>query len=134
MLFLFFKLKLFFNPIESRNYIEVCGDGYKYGDLKKIFEETDVLVAPSLCYETFGFTVLEALSFGTPVIVTKNVGAKDIVGTCGIVINPDSPEELADAITSINNRKAKMSSEIISNDNIVTMDEFYKNMNSLYSE
>ena len=30
-------------------------------------DETDIMVAPSIWYETFGFTVLEALSYGVPV-------------------------------------------------------------------
>ena len=32
-----------------------------------------------MCDETFGFTTLEALSFGLPVITTKHVGAKDLI-------------------------------------------------------
>ena len=39
----------------------------------------DVLIVPSIWKETFGFVVLEALSYGVPVIVSDNVGAKDIV-------------------------------------------------------
>ncbi|WP_367333041.1 glycosyltransferase [Limosilactobacillus sp.] len=39
----------------------------------------DVLVLPSLCHETFGFVVLEALLQGTPCLVSNTVGAKDIV-------------------------------------------------------
>lgn len=39
----------------------------------------DLVVVPSQYYETFGFNTLEALSFGKPVIVTENVGAKDLV-------------------------------------------------------
>ena len=39
----------------------------------------DVLVVPSIWKETFGFVVLEALSYGVPVIVSDNVGAKDVV-------------------------------------------------------
>ncbi|WP_418895929.1 hypothetical protein [Sellimonas intestinalis] len=30
-------------------------------------------------YKTFGFTVLEALSYGVPVLVSENVGAKDLL-------------------------------------------------------
>ena len=52
---------------------------YNYDDLQTIFENTDVLIAPSILYETFGFTVLEALSYGVPVIISGNVGAKDIL-------------------------------------------------------
>lgn len=39
----------------------------------------DVLVVPSLWHETFGYVVLEALLEGTPCLVSKNVGSKDLV-------------------------------------------------------
>ena len=42
---------------------------YSYMELDRIFDETDILVVPSLWHETFGFTVLEALSYGVPVIM-----------------------------------------------------------------
>ena len=44
-------------------------------------EDMFALSQPALIkwYETFGFTVLEALSYGVPVMVTDSVGAKDIV-------------------------------------------------------
>ena len=47
--------------------------------MKNIFDVTDLLVVPSQWYETFGYTVLEALSYGVPVQVTDKVGAKDLV-------------------------------------------------------
>ena len=55
---------------------------------------TDVLIAPSVGYDTFGFTVLEALSYGIPVIVSDHVGAKDIVGKSGVVVKAGSLNEL----------------------------------------
>jgi len=54
-------------------------DGYNYRDLESIFDKTDLLVAPSICYETFGFTVLEAISYGVPVLVSESVGSKDLI-------------------------------------------------------
>jgi glycosyltransferase involved in cell wall biosynthesis len=39
----------------------------------------DMLVVPSLWNETFSFVTTEALSYGTPVLVSSTVGAKDIV-------------------------------------------------------
>ena len=45
----------------------------------QVFDDIDLLVVPSVCYETFSFVTLEALSYGTPVLVSDHVGAKDIV-------------------------------------------------------
>ena len=66
-----------------------------------------MLVAPSIWYETFGFTVLEALSYGLPVIVSDHVGAKDIVGDNGIIISSGNVDELKNAIQALD-RKIKV--------------------------
>ena len=62
-----------------------------------------ILVAPSIWYETFGFTVLEALSFGIPVIVSDHVGAKDIVGNAGIIVKAGDISELKNVIEALIN-------------------------------
>ena len=67
-------------------------------NLHKRFDKTDVLVAPSIWYETFGFTVLEALSYGVPVIVSDHVGAKDIIGDNGVIVKAGDVSELKNAI------------------------------------
>lgn len=43
---------------------------------KQVYDEMDVLVVPSQWRETFGMVVLEALSYGVPVLVSEYVGAK----------------------------------------------------------
>jgi glycosyltransferase involved in cell wall biosynthesis len=48
-------------------------------DFEKVFSEMDLLIVPSICKETFSLVALEALSYGVPVMVSDNVGAKDIV-------------------------------------------------------
>lgn len=81
-----FLLDVHFKPMEPAPYIR-SHERYSYNELEKIFNQTDILVAPSIWYETFGFTVLEALSYGVPVIMSGNVGAKDILAQgAGVVI------------------------------------------------
>lgn len=74
-----FELHLYSETPVSRPYITHKQNGYPYSKLEEIFDDTDLLVVPSQWYETFGFTVLEALSYGVPVVVTDKVGAKDII-------------------------------------------------------
>ena len=75
---------------------------YVYDELNEIFEITDLLVAPSIWFETFGYVVLEALSFGVPVLVSGNVGAKDIIPEGGgIVIDSISLETLCAVIRNL---------------------------------
>lgn len=82
-----FELKLYSETPVNKPYIVYKQNGYQYSQLKEIFDNTDLLVVPSQWYETFGFTVLEALSYGVPVIVSDKVGAGDLVrtGSMGLV-------------------------------------------------
>lgn len=47
--------------------------------MKNVYKNIDILIMPSKWHETFGFSVLEALSYGDICIVSKNVGAKDLL-------------------------------------------------------
>lgn len=88
-----------YSPIpENREYIRLKEEGFTQEQLADIFEQTDVLVAPSVWYETFGFTVLEAMSYGVPVIISNRVGAKDIVGENGIIVDANDSNELKEAL------------------------------------
>ena len=64
--------------LETHKNITIRGK-YTHSDLNTIFESTDVLIVPSIWNETFGFVVLEALSYGVPVLVTEKVGSKDLI-------------------------------------------------------
>lgn len=110
-----FCLDVHFTPIEMAPYIKVH-TRYSYTDLGEIFDHTDILVAPSIWYETFGFTVLEALSYGVPVIISGNVGAKDIlVQGAGIVIENIDVHSLYSVLQEITPAKLSAMNETIVN-------------------
>lgn len=52
---------------------------YTKEDLPRIYANCTIAMIPSQWYETFSFVTLEALSYGVPVLVSENVGAKSIV-------------------------------------------------------
>lgn len=52
---------------------------YSSDELETVFGGIDLLIVPSIWKETFSLITLESLSYGVPVLVTTNVGAKDIV-------------------------------------------------------
>lgn len=52
---------------------------FSNNQLQEVFTGMDLLVVPSVWKETFSLVALEALSFGTPVLVSENVGAKIII-------------------------------------------------------
>jgi glycosyltransferase involved in cell wall biosynthesis len=49
-------------------------------DEEHVLHDADLLIVPSIWFETFGFIVAEALSFGVPVLCSDTVGAQTIVG------------------------------------------------------
>jgi glycosyltransferase involved in cell wall biosynthesis len=66
-------------------------------DLPALYAGADCFVFPSR-YEGFGLPVLEAMACGTPVIVSDRGALPEVVGEAGILVNPEKPEALADAL------------------------------------
>ena len=122
-----FCLDVHFTPIEMAPYIKVH-NRYSYTELGEIFNHTDILVAPSICYETFGFTVLEALSYGVPVIISGNVGAKDILAKgAGIVIDNIDVHSLYSVLKEITPAKlSAMNETIVSRQKIMLIEDMSK--------
>lgn len=54
-------------------------------------------VFPSL-YEGFGMPPLEAMACGTPVITSKTTSLPEVVGNAGILVDPESTDEICDAM------------------------------------
>jgi glycosyltransferase involved in cell wall biosynthesis len=59
------------------------------------------LVVPSIWYENFPRTIVEALACGTPVIASRIGALADIVrdGETGLLFEPGNPRDLADKLT-----------------------------------
>lgn len=107
-------LKNIIKRLNSENYVDylcLCVYGGREGDddalpnvkfkgrytsamLEQIFDEMDLLVVPSICYETFSLVTIEALSYGTCVLVSDRVGAKDIVAKYSSKFIFDTEESL----------------------------------------
>lgn len=80
---------------------------YKAGEIGQVLKDIDILVLPSVWKETFGMVVLEALSYGVPVLISQNVGAKDILEKqpgMGIVVDAGE-EALKNTIRQIYNNR-----------------------------
>ena len=71
-----------------------------------IYESMDLLVVPSICYETFSLTTLEALQFGVPILVSSTVGAKDIIKKYAPQFVFETPDDLYEILKRLlKNRK-----------------------------
>lgn len=60
---------------ESKDDRIYCHGFYEEKDSEEIYNKLDIVIVPSICKETFGYTILEALSAGTPVIASDLLGA-----------------------------------------------------------
>jgi glycosyltransferase involved in cell wall biosynthesis len=82
-------------------------------DLPTVYAGASGFCFPSKA-ESFGLPALEALSAGIPCIVSKIDALEEVCGESGIFIDPDSPDEIAEAIVSVlqhkgdHDRRAKL--------------------------
>ncbi|NFO11337.1 glycosyltransferase [Clostridium botulinum] len=113
---------------------------YSYDQLDNIFNNTDLLVVPSIWNETFGFIVLEAFSYGVPVLVTDKVGSKDIVISSevknGIIIKANK-SELKHKITELINARTvlkDLNKNVLDHDFKFNMYNHTKNIESIYEK
>ena len=65
-------------------------------DLSALYSGADFFVFPSL-YEGFGLPVLEAMQCGCPVITSNVSSLPEVIGDCGIMIDPASDYEIIKA-------------------------------------
>lgn len=68
--------------------------------LPALYSGAELFVFPSL-YEGFGLPVLEALSYGTPVVTSNVSSLPEIAGDAGFLIDPTEPKAIAQGITTV---------------------------------
>ena len=70
-------------------------------EIARLMRESALVVLPSRS-ESFGAVLVEALASGTPVVATRCGGPEDIVdASVGVLVPPDDPEALADAMACV---------------------------------
>lgn len=62
--------------------------------LAKLYKEAAVFAYPSL-YEGFGFPVLEALSFGAPVVTSNISSLPEVAGKAAVLVNPKDTKSIS---------------------------------------
>lgn len=78
--------------------------GWLDGDeLSAAYAACDVLVTPSICFDTFGLVNLEAMEHGKPVVATVFGGSPEVVvdGVTGFTANPFDTRAFAEAIARL---------------------------------
>lgn len=101
--------------------LTICGEGPELGALKRQvrdaglmdsvkfegwtepdelaarYRRAELVLVPSR-YEPFGIVALEAIASGCPVVAAETGGLPEAVGDCGIIVAPNDPAGLADAV------------------------------------
>jgi glycosyltransferase involved in cell wall biosynthesis len=92
--------------IDYERYLRACKPGQEIivtgrvsdDDVAVMFRRSDLFVFPTLA-DTFPLVVLEAMSHGLPVLATRVGGIPyQVDDSCGALVGPDDPAQLADAI------------------------------------
>ena len=68
--------------------------------LAELFGSAEVAVVPSL-YEGFSIPAVEAMSCGTPLVASRGGALPEVVGDCGVLVEPGNPSDLADALGAL---------------------------------
>ena len=65
-----------------------------------LYDEYDLLLFPSVWFEGFGLTIVEAMARGVPVVASNRGGPKDIISHMkdGLLVEPGQPKALTEAI------------------------------------
>jgi glycosyltransferase involved in cell wall biosynthesis len=80
----------------QKNYL-----GYKNSDeVSDLMHSSLFLIAPSICYETFGLAAVEAFSCGVPVIASGHGSLAELIrdGVTGLLFKPGDAADLAKKI------------------------------------
>ena len=69
-------------------------------ELRSLYEHAACFVFPSF-YEGFGLPPLEAMTLGTPVVVSRAASLPEVFGDAALYCDPHSPEDIARQISQV---------------------------------
>ena len=82
------NLELLIEQLNIQKFVKVLGY-LSNQELENIYNNAYLFVMPSL-YEGFGLPLLEAMSFGVPVVTSNNSSMPEVVGDTAVLVDPKS--------------------------------------------
>ncbi len=68
-----------------------------YESIVNLYRKADIFVFPSFC-ESFGFSMVEALSVGLPILASDTPVNREICGNAALYFNPESVDDISEKI------------------------------------
>jgi glycosyltransferase involved in cell wall biosynthesis len=76
-----------------------------------VFASFDVLVLPSLWWETTGLVLLEAMAEGKAVVASRIGGIPEVVGGTGRLVTPGDVAALREALDAVTSGRSRAEAE-----------------------
>ena len=104
-----FRVLWYADAETSHHQIEYRGR-YRSGELDSMAAAADACIMPSICQETLGFTGMEMLSRGVPLICSDRCGVSQFVthGVSGMIFDPSTEEGLYSILIGLLDNPAKL--------------------------
>lgn len=80
-------------------YVKFTGQ-ISYADLLMAYQNHDIFCLPTLS-DTSPYVILEAMTFGLPIVSTDVGSIKEMVDTAGIIVKPGNPKALEEALSQL---------------------------------
>ena len=77
-------------------------------DLGAMYASAEVLCYPSLM-EGFGLPILEAMSYGTPVVTSKGSSTQEVAGNAAVLVDPLDASSIASGVLQALSHKSELS-------------------------
>lgn len=106
-----------------------------YRDMPFLYGGASFMVFPSI-YEGWGLPVVEALSFGTPVITSNTSSLPEVAGDAALYCDPYSVRDIRDKMERMMGDaelRAFLSQEALARSQVITMDSFTQDVAQAYA-
>jgi glycosyltransferase involved in cell wall biosynthesis len=84
----------------SDSFVQTDGRVASHGELVAVYNAADLYVFASL-HEGFSMTTVEAMACGLPVVAADCPALREVVGTCGWLVERPDADRLADAMAAV---------------------------------
>ena len=78
----------------------ILKDYISESEKEELYQNADLFILPSF-YEGFGLPVLEAMSYGVPVVCSNTSSLPEVAGGAALLIDPNNIQEISEAMSKV---------------------------------